>query len=394
MLSPAFARLRLREKVFCRPREGQIALAPSPEGRVKEGAMPGPNILSALVVNKTVDGLPLHRTRRRFKRAGVNLPIQTLNRWEGFAHELLLPLVERIKTYVKDADVINTDDTGLQVRDPSLPKGVRSGHIWVFIGRKFSPDGDLSKTKEWVFFLCAPSWSADYPEEFLKDTKAALQGDAYRGYERIAAAEKPDAIPKLLAGCAMHARRPFVQAFEAKDPTSIFFVENFQKIYQVEALAKKENLTIDARFALRKEKSLPLMEAMKEQAEKLETSPLLKPMRQGVTYFQNQWDKLIVPFNQDGRMDIDNGLAERRLRRVATGRKAWLFAGAESGAIRHADLLSIVASAEAAHCEPGEYLPSILPIISDWPNRKLDELLPLSWKKMREETDEEQIDSS
>jgi transposase len=64
----------LREKVVCRPCEGEICIAPPPAERVVERALPGPNMLSALVVNKTVDGLPLHRSRRIFKRAGLDIP--------------------------------------------------------------------------------------------------------------------------------------------------------------------------------------------------------------------------------------------------------------------------------------------------------------------------------
>jgi hypothetical protein len=65
-----------------------------------------------------------------------------------------------------------------------------------------------------------------------------------------------------------------------------------------------------------------------------------RPTQQGVTYFWNQWERLIVPFRDDGRLEIDNGEPERCLRRVAQRRKAWLFDGLESGARRFAGELS------------------------------------------------------
>jgi transposase len=53
----------LREKVVCRRCEGEISVAPAPVERVIDGALPGPQLLAALTVNKTVDGLPLNRTQ-------------------------------------------------------------------------------------------------------------------------------------------------------------------------------------------------------------------------------------------------------------------------------------------------------------------------------------------
>ena len=179
----------------------------------------------------------------------------------------------------------------------------------------------------------------------------------------------------------MHARRPFVQAFESQDPAACFFVERFQKIYRVEAQAKEEKLTADARLELRQAESLPLMKEILERSKELSNLPLLKPMKNGVTYFVNQWEKLIVPFTQDGRLAIDNGSAERQLRRVASGRKAWLFAGSRNGAARFADILSLVLTADAAGASAGSYLQSVIANVDSWPQSRIDELLPHQWQR-------------
>ena len=127
-----------------------------------------------------------------------------------------------------------------------------------------------------------------------------LQGDAYRGYERIADPNQGDAVGKLLAGCCMHARRPFVQALEARDPTAIFFVERFQRIYAVEADARSRDLRAGQRLELRQEQSVPVLNEIQERAQELSALPLSKPMNAGVTYLIGQWEKLLVPFTQDG----------------------------------------------------------------------------------------------
>ena len=378
----------LREKVVCRQCEGEISVAPAPAERVIDGALPGPQLLAALTVNKTVDGLPLNRTQKIFARSGLDIPIQTLNRWEGYSHQLLASVIALIRSAVRSCDTINLDDTGLRVRDAALKGTTRRGHLWVFVGRKYDPSGDLSKTREFVFYLYAPTWHAKYPEEFLSGCTAVLQGDAYRGYERIADPNLGDAVPKLLAGCSMHARRPFVQALEARDPSAIFFVERFQSIYRIEAEARTRALTASQRLELRSERSVPILGELKDRAHELSALPLAKPLQQGVTYLINQWDKLLVPFTVDGRLDIDNGSAERRLRPVASGRKAWLFAGSPAGATRFADQLSLVSTADAAGVNPGSYIADILPRIDTWPHSRLDELLPHAWAAAGEQPDQ------
>lgn len=369
----------LREKVVCHACEGEIQVAPRPAERVIDRALPGPDLLATLTINKAVDGLPLNRTRKIFSRCGLDIPMQTLNRWEGYAHQLLEPVIKLVRAAVLSADTINLDDTGLRVRDPTLKRTTRRGHLWVFVGRKYDPEGDLSLTREFVFYLYAPTWHAKYPEEFLDGCSAVLQGDAYRGYERIADPNQGDAVGKLLAGCCMHARRPFVQALEARDPTAIFFVERFQRIYAVEADARSRDLRAGQRLELRQEQSVPILNEIQERARELSALPLSKPMNAGVTYLLGQWEKLLVPFTQDGRLDIDNGCAERRLRPVASGRKSWLFAGSESGANRFADTLSLVSTADAAGVNPGSYIADILPRIDTCPNSRSHELLPHLW---------------
>lgn len=56
----------------------------------------------------------------------------------------------------------------------------------------------------------------------------------------------------------MHARRPFVQALEARDPSAIFFVERFQSVYRVEADARSQALTASQRLELRRERGVPI----------------------------------------------------------------------------------------------------------------------------------------
>jgi transposase len=373
-----------REKLACRACEGELTRAPAPPNKVVEGALPGPRMLAALAVGKLVDGLPLHRIQRLFARHGLDLPVQTLNRWEGFGYTLGAPVIDAIREGVLRADSINLDDTGLRVRERDRQPGISRGHVWVFVGRHYDPGGDLSQTLELVYYFYAPTWEAKYPEEFLHNCTAVLQGDGYRGYDRISE-PKGGEVKNLLAGCCMHARRPFARALELRDPLAAFFVEQFQAVYRIEAQAKESALTATQRLELRQEHSRPILERMRARAEELDPLPLSTPMREGVRYLQNQWPRLLVPFELEGRLEIDNGPAERRLRRLASGRRAWLFAGSPAGAQRIAHMLSLVSTADAAGVDPGGYLADVFErITAGWPHRRRDDLLPHRWKQLQQ----------
>jgi transposase len=55
-------------------------------------------------------------------------------------------------------------------------------------------------------------------------------------------------------------------------------------------------------------------------------------------------------------LPIDNNAAERAMRRVAVGRKNWLFAGSPAGGERAAVLYSLIESCRLVQVEPFAYL--------------------------------------
>lgn len=75
------------------------------------------------------------------------------------------------------------------------------------------------------------------------------------------------------------------------------------------------------------------------------------PMASAITYAQNQWDALNTYVTQ-GFLNIDNNASERALKRVAIGRKNWLFAGNDAAAENHARLWTLIASCERHAVDP------------------------------------------
>jgi hypothetical protein len=104
------------------------------------------------------------------------------------------------------------------------------------------------------------------------------------------------------------------------------------------------------------------------------------------TYIHNQWPKLTV-FVKDGRLQLDNNKAERHIRPIATGRKAWLFAQSEAGARATAMWYSLIETVKANGLEPYWYLRKVfeeIPVYLRYA-KPVDDLLP--WNVDTEELD-------
>jgi hypothetical protein len=76
-------------------------------------------------------------------------------------------------------------------------------------------------------------------------------------------------------------------------------------------------------------------------------------------YIRNHWEALNV-FVNDGALPIDNNQVERLMKRIAVGRKNWLFIESLRAGIRNASLMSLVASALRQDLDVAMYLESVI----------------------------------
>lgn len=86
---------------------------------------------------------------------------------------------------------------------------------------------------------------------------------------------------------------------------------------------------------------------------------------------------------KDGRLKIDNNLAENAIRPIALSRKNFLFCGNHKAAENTAVICSLLASCKASQVNPGEWLTDIiawLPYYTRDKGKDLKELLPNYWK--------------
>lgn len=95
-------------------------------------------------------------------------------------------------------------------------------------------------------------------------------------------------------------------------------------------------------------------------------------------YGLSRWSSFCL-FLEDGRVAMDNNAAERPLRPIGTGRKKWLFAGADTGAETLARAMTMIETAKMNGLDPQAYLADVLDRIHDHKINRLDELLPWNW---------------
>lgn len=329
-----------------------------------EKGLPGPGLLAHVIVSKLGDHLPLYRLERILDRHGVDIARSTMCAWMLAASELVKPLVNLMTGRVKQSKVIHTDETRVPVQDGTIKGACKSGRIWTYIGDESNP---------YVVYDYTPDRTRAGPQRFLSDYKGYLQADAYGGYDGIYI--KGDVIE---VACWAHARRKFFDAKETDGRRATEMLEMIRQLYAVEDEAK--GMDHDARRELRQEKSLPILAKIKTW---LDTEVQLvlprSPMAQAITYTLNQWAALNRYVDQ-GYLNIDNNAAERALKRVAIGRKNWLFAGHDQAGASHARLYTLIASAERHGIDPQKYLTSVLAKIGQTKLSELDQFLPDVWK--------------
>ncbi len=357
----------VRIKYGCQRCKGDIVTAPLPPQPIDKG-LPGPGLLTEVILNKYQDHLPLHRQEQRFARFGVDLPRSTLCDWVMQCAFLLQPIVELMKTDALLPCIrIFTDDTTV----PVLAKGkTHTGRLWVYVG-----GGRENPTC--VIYDYTSSRSQTGPQKFLKGYRGYLQADAYAGYDILY--KSGDVIE---VGCWAHARRKFVDIIKAAKEHSLAdsAVEFIGGLYAVEKRAK--HLTPLQRKYYRRRYSKPILKRFYRWLNQHQNETLPKsPIGQAIAYALNHW-RALNNYCRDGGLNIDNNTAERAIKPVVLGRKNYLFAGSHDGAKNAAILYSIIETCKLNGVNPFVYLKDVLTRLPTTLNKDLNLLLPYHWKQI------------
>jgi transposase len=372
----------VRAKLSCRSCE-RILQAPAPDLPIEKGR-PGPRLVANVVVGKYLDGLPLYRQSAILAREGIAIERATLADWVGHVAWWVTPLAELIGGLVMAAPVIHTDDTPIAVLAPGNGK-TRTGRLWAYVVDERPWQGTRPPA---AYYRFSSDRRGERPRDHLARFRGVIQADAFSGYEALArsAASAGGPIgrgpPRLThAACWAHARRKFYDVFEAtKSPLAGEALQRIGELYQIETDITGQ--PAEARLVARQDRAAPILDALRDwltaQRRRLSTKSALARAMQ---YALSRWPALTC-YAGDGRLAIDNNVAERALRTIAITRKNFLFLGSEAGGERAAILYTVLESAKLNGLDPEVYLADVIDrMAGGHPINRLGELLPWNWHR-------------
>jgi transposase len=299
--------------------------------------------------------------------------VSTLADWVGACTASLAPLTELIRRHVLAAERLHGDDTTVPVlaKDKTV-----IGRLWTYVrdDRPFAgPDPPAA-----VFFY-SRNRGGEHPSRHLAGYAGTLQADAYAGFgDLYDARRRPGPITE--AACWSHGRRKFfVLADLGKSPLAVEAVRRIDEIFAIER--QINGTEAEQRLARRQDRIRPLIGELAgwmraERARLSRHADIAKAM----DYMLKRWPAF-TRFLDDGRICLSNNAAERALRRIALGRRSWLFAGSDRGGERAAAIYTLIATAKLNGVDPQAWLADVLRRIADHPTSRLDELLPWHWKR-------------
>ena len=361
----------VRERMTCRACEA-ITQPPAPFHPIARGRA-GPELLATILEAKFGQHLPLNRQSDTYAREGVEIDVSTMADWVGACTATLAPLTALIEAHVMAAERVHGDDTTV----PVLAKNKTvTGRLWTYV-RDDQPFGGPEPPA--AVFYYSRDRGGEHPRKHLAGYAGILQADAYAGFNGLFhEGRKPGPVTE--AGCWAHGRRKLFDLAEvARAPLAAEAVRRIDAIFDVERSIN--GLPAEQRLALRQTHVAPLVADLETwmRATRGKMSRHAE-VAKAMDYMLKRWDTF-SRFLGDGRICLSNNAAERALRGIALGRKAWLFCGSDRGGDRAAAMYSLVITAKLNDVDPRAWLADVLRRIADHPASRLHELLPWNWKR-------------
>lgn len=337
-----------REVVACRNGCAQaIQTAPAPKQilpkmRVTE------SLLAHTLVSKLHHRQPLYHLEKYSDKAGVSR--ETMARWHIQLMDPLQPLMNLMKDEIMGYDVGSMDATSLQVlKEPGRLAQTKS---YVYCIRGGPPE------RSSIVYAYNAQQHKPFVDNLLEGFAGHMHMDADPFFDLLLEDDNVQAVY-----CNAHSRRKFeaiAKQAPGKKGLAYDAVGFYRALYHIERQAKQQQLTPALRYALRLEKSKPILEQFHQWLQQhwphvLPESPLGKAFR----YTLKHWDGL-CQFLADGRLEFDNNLTEQEIKPFVIARKNFMFAHCVNGAHALCVHMSLIRTALKHQLDPYAYYVHIL----------------------------------
>ncbi|MGH9626241.1 MAG: IS66 family transposase, partial [Bryobacteraceae bacterium] len=212
------------------------------------------------------------------RETGLEIGRATLDGWVMRVGELFIPVAGAVRQELLAGSYIQADETPVDVQ---MHDGRGKNHqAWLW--QYGSPGAS-------VVFDFRLGRGREGPRRFLGQFEGILQSDGYAAYENVGG-------PKMVHACCWaHARRKFVEALKLhrEDRAALEMVRRIDELFAIDAQAREQRLDHAARHALRLERTRPLLDAIKQQAEAVRAAALPASARgKAAGYTLALWCKL------------------------------------------------------------------------------------------------------
>jgi len=328
-------------------------IAPAPLPSIP-GTRCAPALAAQIIVDKFEDHLPHYRQSNRYRRRNdVDIGRQTLNAWTHATAGHLTPIGKAIKAEVLQASELQVDETPIEYLKPGHGS-TKQGYLWIYN----DPQGGT----------CYYDWHAGRGHDCLLDFlgydeetgtigyAGTIQCDGFSAYSALAARF----LTIRLAGCLAHIRRKFVEARDQAPEITLPILRLIQRIYVIEKQTRQTGAPPACRELIRRSRSRPIADELQRLIVGARTSQLPHgPLGEANTYAINQWDKFIVCL-ENGRLELDNNLAENKVRPTKVGAKNFLFFGSLEAGVNNALLYTLMANCKIQGLDPEMYLTEVI----------------------------------
>lgn len=332
----------------------QFTSAPMPLRMFSGSSYGSPEFVADVATSKYQFGIPLFRQVDMAAASGVPLNRTTLANLMITLGDRLISLHMLLREMLLSQPLIHADETTVQVLKEPGRSPEQQSYLWLF-------RSGAKAEQQIVVFQYQQTRAGIHALNFLTQEDGSmysgrLQADGYAGYNSVS-----DAVR---IACMAHIRRKFVDALKLVPPSAradsvaAEVIELIGDLYAVERSGK--GLTDEKLLALRSRDSRPIVARIESWLKEHRNKVLPKTaLGRAIRYGLEQWPAM-KKYLDDGRCSIDNNIAERDIKRVVMGRKAWLFADSVDGMESNAVLYSLVQTCIANQVDPYKYFKAVI----------------------------------
>ncbi len=348
------------------------------------------SIPAAIINGKFGLHIPYYRLQDVFSASGWTPTRSTIDYQTDLAAEAIEELPKLMIRRLLAGQYIGMDDTSVTLLMPSeIPEvNQECSRTMRLIEKMHEAQRKREKSlaaKMWAYsggadapydvFDFRVSRHRDGPAEFLVDYTGHVMADCYSGNLSVVLA--PGSSMTRMA-CWSHARRHVHDAKDMDLSISAMPLALINQLYDIERRGLE--WSNDQRTEVRHTESQLILNHLGEWLDGAVAKSVLPSSKLGIAlnYVRNHWNALNV-YATDGRLPIDNNWVERLMKRVAVGKKNWLFIGSLRAGIRNANLMTLVASAHRHDLDIFEYVRDVIEHLNRG-TASPSELLPDVWK--------------